>query len=265
VSGSRTVRAFGWAAVIGGFYVFIYLPVAVLVLFSFHDGRVPVPPFEGPTLDWYAKVLANGKLVAAAGNSILVGVLSSAAATALGFLAAVGFARHRVPGRRAVEALLVVPLTVSYLVIGLGLLIVLNAAGVSKSLVATGIGHVVINLPLCFLIALSQMGPAEARLEAAARDLGAPERTVLLRITLPLAAPALVAGFFLSFTLSWDEFPIAFLTTNFDVTLPVVIWSMLRSGLNPETNAAGTLVFAVSLLLVAAIELLVLRRREGRR
>jgi spermidine/putrescine transport system permease protein len=88
---------------------------------------------------------------------------------------------------------------------------------------------------------------------------------VLLRITLPLAAPALVAGFFLSFTLSWDEFPIAFLTTNFDVTLPVVIWSMLRSGLNPETNAAGTLVFAVSLLLVAAIELLVLRRREGRR
>jgi spermidine/putrescine transport system permease protein len=265
MTGSRLSRALGWAAVITAFYVFIYLPVAVLVLFSFHDGRVPVPPFEGPTLAWYGRVLANGKLVDAAGNSLLVGVLSSAAATALGFLAAVGFARHRVPGHRAVEALLVVPLTVSYLVIGLGLLIVLNALGFSKSLVATGLGHMVINLPLCFLIALSQMGPTEARLEAAARDLGAPERTVLLRITLPLAAPALVAAFFLSFTLSWDEFPIAFLTTNFDVTLPVVIWSMLRSGLNPETNAAGTLVFAVSLALVAVVELLVLRRREVRR
>lgn len=261
---ARATKALGWAGLIGAFYAFIYLPVAVLILFSFHDGRVPVPPFEGPTLHWYGRVLANGKLIEAAGNSLAVGILSSAAATALGFLAAVGFARHRVPLARAVEAMLVIPLTVSYIIIGLGLLITLNGLGLSKSLVAVGLGHVVINLPLCFLIALSQMGPAEARLEAAARDLGASELSVMTRVTLPLAAPALVAGFFLSFTLSWDEFVIAFLLTNFDVTLPVVIWSMLRTGLNPETNAAGTLVFGVSLALVALVELVVLRRRGGR-
>ena len=148
----------------------------------------------------------------------------------------------------------------SRIIIGLGLLITMNGLGLSKSLLAVGVGHVVINLPLCFLVALSQMGPAEARLEAAARDLGASEAAVLGRITLPLALPGLVAAFFLSFTLSWDEFVIAFLLTNFDVTLPVVIWSMLRTGLNPETNAAGTLVFAVSLALVALVELAVLRR-----
>ncbi len=260
----RALPALGWAALIGAFYAFIYLPVAVLMLFSFHDGRVPVPPFEGPTLDWYGRVLANGKLIEATGHSLAVGLLSSAVAVALGFLAAVAFARHRVPMRRTVEAMLVVPLTVSYIIIGLGLLITMNGLGLSKSLLGVGLGHVVINLPLCFLIALSQMGPAEARLEAAARDLGASEAAVLARITLPLAAPALIAGFFLSFTLSWDEFVIAFLLTNFDVTLPVVIWSMLRTGLNPETNAAGTLVFAVSLLLVAIVELLVLRRRGAR-
>lgn len=261
---SGLASTLGWTAVIAAFAVFVYLPVAVLMLFSFQDGRVPVPPFEGPSLAWYARVIANGKLTEAAGHSVLVGVGSSAVATLLGFLAAVGFARHRLPLRRTVEALLVVPITVSYLVIGLGLLIVLNALGLSKSLLWVGAGHVVINLPLCFLICLSQMGPAEARLEQAARDLGASEAAVLGRITLPLAAPALVAGFFLSFTLSWDEFVIAFLLTNFDVTLPVVIWSMLRTGLNPETNAAGTLVFAVSLVLVALVELVALRR-AGRR
>lgn len=257
----RAAKALFWAGLVAAFAVFIYLPVAVLVLYSFHDGRVPVPPFAGPTLDWYAKVLADGKLLAGARHSVAVGVVSSAVATGLGFLAAYGFARHRIPGRRLLESLIVVPLTVSYLVIGLGLLIGLGALGLSKSLVAVGIGHVVINLPLCFLIALSQMGPAEAKLEAAARDLGAGERDVILRVALPLAAPALTAAFFLAFTLSWDEFVIAFLLTNFDVTLPVVIWSMLRTGLNPATNAAGTLVFAVSLALVAAVELLILRRR----
>lgn len=253
-----------WTALLAAFAAFIYLPVAVLVLFSFHDGRVPVPPFQGPTLAWYGKVIANGKLVEAAGHSVAVGVISSAAATILGFLAAYGFARHTVPGRRLVEGLLVVPLTVSYLVIGLGLLIGINALGVPKSLLVTGLGHLVINLPLCFLICLSQLGPAEARLENAARDLGASERDVMLRIALPLAWPGLVASFFLAFTLSWDEFVIAFLTTNFDVTLPVVIWSMLRTGLNPETNAAGTLVFAVSLVLVVAVEILLLRRGATR-
>ena len=165
--------------------------------------------------------------------------------------------------RRAefMEAVMVLPITVSYLVIALGLLITLNALGFSKSLFAVGIGHVVINMPLCFMIALAQLGPAEARLEAAARDLGAREWQVMTRITLPLSAPALFAAFCLAFTLSWDEFVIAFLLTNFDVTLPVVIWSKLRTGLNPETNAIGTLVFVVSLVLVGLVELAILRRR----
>lgn len=259
---ARLPRLLFWAALLAAFYAFIYLPVGVLVLFSFHDGRVPVPPFAGPTLAWYGRVLADGRLVAALGHSVTVGILSSAAATLLGFLAAYGLARHPLPGRRLAAGLIVVPLTVSYLVIGLGLLIGLGALGLPKSLVAVGVGHVVINLPLCFLIARAQMGPAEARLEAAARDLGAGEADVLLRVALPLAAPALAAAFFLSFTLSWDEFVIAFLLTNFDVTLPVVIWSMLRTGLNPATNAAGTLVFAVSLALVAAVEF-GLRRRSA--
>ena len=131
-----------------------------------------------------------------------------------------------------------------------------------KSLLAAGIGHVVINLPLCFAIIYSQMGDHQINIERAARDLGAPEWKVLLLITVPVMAPAIFAGFFLSMTFSWDEFVISFLLTRFDTTLPVEIWNLLRSGLNPKTNAVGSLVFAVSIVLAILLELTLLRRRS---
>jgi spermidine/putrescine transport system permease protein len=258
---SRMVDVLATALVLGLAYLFIYLPVASLVLFSFHEGKVPLPPFRGPTLDWYARVLSNGKLLAATGHSVLVGAVSAILATALGFLAAYGFARHRVAGAKGLELLLILPLTVSYLIIGIGLLVTFSAVGLPKSLVAVAIGHVVINLPLAFAICRAAMGEREARLERAARDLGASEWQVFRRVTVPLTAPALAAALALCFTLSWDEFVIAFLNSSFDVTLPVVIWSMLRTGLNPETNAAGTLVFLVSLTAVVIFELA--QKREG--
>lgn len=244
-------------------YGFIFLPVAVLVLFSFQDSRVPVPPFRGPSLRWYEAVLTDARLMDALWNSIAVAVLSSALATVLGFLAAYALARHRLRGRGAVQWLLMAPLSVSYLIIGMGLLITFNAFGIPKSLAAAGIGHVVINLPLTFAIVYSQLGEHQANLERAARDLGAAEWQVLLLITVPLLWPALMAGFCLSVTLSWDEFIIAFLVTRFDVTLPVEIWSLLRSGLNPKTNAVGTFVFAFSMVLVVLVEIFVLRRSRA--
>ena len=149
----------------------------------------------------------------------------------------------------------------SYLIIGMGLLVLLNTLHIPRSLWTLALGHVVINLPLCFAICRSQLGEGQVRLERAARDLGAREWQVLSLIVVPLVWPALFAAFFLSFTLSWDEFIIAFLLTRFDVTLPVEIWSLLRTGLNPVTNAVGSLVFGTSALLVLAAELLLVRRR----
>jgi spermidine/putrescine transport system permease protein len=244
-------------------YVFIFLPVAVLVLFSFHDGRVPVPPFEGPSLRWYEKLLTNDRAMAALGQSVLVAAGSALVSVALGFLAAFGLARYPVPFAGHLRAALVMPLTVSYLIIAIGLLIMFRALDIGPSLLAVAIGHVVINLPLAFAIIAAQMGEHQRRLELAARDLGASTPRVLAQITLPLIAPSLIAAFALCFTFSWDEFVIALLLTRFDVTLPVVIWNLLRSGLSPETNAAGTVVFAISVVLVIALELFVLRRSKA--
>ncbi len=241
-------------------YVFIFLPVVVLVLFSFQDGQLPVPPFKGPSLEWYERLFNNRRLLESLGNSLLVASLSAMTATTLGFLAAYGLARGDTRFDRAMRFVLMAPLMVSYLIIAMGLLITFTLMGVPKSLFTVGIGHVVINLPLCFAIAYSQLGEHQRNLERAAHDLGASELQALLLITVPVLRPALVAAFLLAATLSWDEFIIAFLLSRFDVTLPVIIWEMLRAGLNPETNAAGTLVFAISIGLVIIAVPLTFRR-----
>jgi spermidine/putrescine transport system permease protein len=241
-------------------YAFVFLPVVVLVVFSFQDGRLPVPPFQGFSLQWYEKILNDSGLMTALWHSALVAFVSSGLALLMGFLAAHALARVRLPGSVLMRGLLIAPMTVSYLIIALGLLTVFNQSGVKLSLVTAGIGHVVINLPLCFAIAYAAMGDHQKNAERAARDLGASEAQVLWHVSAPMLAPALAAAFFLSVTFSWDEFIIAFLLTRFDVTLPVEIWSMLRSGLSPATNAVGSLVFLVSISMVFLLEIFLFRR-----
>lgn len=243
-------------------YCFILLPVAVLVLFSFQDGTLPIPPFRGASLRWYQSIITDERVMRALMHSVTVALASSLVATLLGFLSAYGLARYTPRYARAMQWVLMAPLSVSYLIIGIGLLVTFNAVGVPKSLTAVGIGHVVINLPLAFAILYSQMGEHQANIERAARDLGAAEWQVLVRVSGPMLWPALLAAFCLCVTLSWDEFIIALLVSRFDVTLPVEIWSMLRTGLNPATNAVGTLVFAVSMILVIVVELTLSRRRR---
>ena len=243
-------------------YGFIFLPVAVLVLFSFQDGRLPVPPLKGLTLKWYAQILGDSALMQALAHSLIVALVSSAIAVTLGFLAAHALARHRLPGSTLMRGLLIAPMTVSYLIIALGLLSVVNQSGLSPSLWITGIGHVVINLPLCFAILYASMGDHQKNIERAARDLGASDLQVMWLVSAPMLLPSIVAAFFLSVTFSWDEFIIAFLLTRFEVTLPVEIWSMLRSGLSPATNAVGSLVFLISVTVLLALELLVFRKAK---
>lgn len=255
------LRALPWAYLLAAF-AFIYLPVGTLVLFSFQEGSLPVPPFNGPSLQWYADILGDDDLTGALFNSLFVAFGAALVAVVLGFLAAYGLARHVLPGSVFLRGLLIAPLTVSYLIVGLGLLIVITRAGLGLSLLTAGIGHVVINLPIAFAIIYASMGAQQQNAERAARDLGASEARVVLLVTVPMLMPAIAAAFFLSVTLSWDEFIIAFLLTRFDVTLPVEIWSMLRSGLSPRLNAIGSLVFLVSVSAVLILELLVFRRRR---
>jgi spermidine/putrescine transport system permease protein len=246
----------------GACYAFIFLPVVVLVLFSFQSGDLPAPPFNGPSLRWYQAAFADGRLVSGFSNSLLVGACSAALSVLIGFLAAYGIARYDFPFKRWVQAIVILPLAVSYLLIGMGLLVSASSLGFGPALWIVMVGHVVVNMPLAFAICLAQLGEHQRRIEAAARDLGASTLRVLASITAPMITPALIAAFCLCFTLSWDETLIALLNTRFDVTLPVVILSLLRGGISPLTNAAGSFIFLFSILLMVVVELLLLRRRR---
>ena len=155
-------------------YAFIFLPVVVLVLFSLQATSFPIPPFTGPSLRWYEAVLADARLTAGArqfrrwSRCCRRWSRSSSASSPPGASPA-----SRCRGAALLRGLITLPLTVSYLIIGMGLLVLFNAVGVPKSLLAAGIGHVVINLPLCFAIIYSQMGDHQINVERAARDLGA--------------------------------------------------------------------------------------------
>ena len=258
----RLRQGLGWAYLLAGF-TFIFLPVVVLVLFSFTARDIPLPPFEGPSLQWYERIFGNDRMVDALANSLLLAGLSSLIATALGFLGAYGIARNPTRFDGLIRYAIMAPITVSYLIVGMGLLVTFHVMGIPKSLWAVGAGHVVINLPLCFSIILAGLGEHQRNIERAAHDLGASDLRALWRVTIPVMRPSLFAAYCLAFTLSWDEFIIAFLLTRFEVTLPVMLFELLRGGSSPELNAAGSVVFCISMSIVMIAVLLTLRRKPG--
>ena len=244
----------GSAMVLLGYLIFVYLPVGVLILYSFQDGSVPLPPFRGFSTRWYAEIFSDNRLMAAIWRSGLLAVSSAFLATVLAFGAAYAAVKSTGVTKAVLNWLMITPLTVSYLVLGLGLLLTLQWVGLSRSIWSLLMGHVVISIPISFLIISSQLGRYLETFERAAADLGASPLKTLVFVVAPISAPSLVASFFISLTTSWDEFVMAFLLTRFDTTLPVEIWAMLRRGLQPTTNAVGTLVFAVSLGTIPILE-----------
>jgi len=259
---SRWIRGLIPALYLLLIYSFILLPVAVLMLFSFQASALPVPPFNGPSLRWYQELFADDRMISALWHSMIIGVISALIATIIGFLAAYALTRFRPRGSQILRGLIMSPLGVSYLVIGFGLSISANQLALGKSLWMVIVGHVVVNMPLAFAIIMSQIKEEDISYEKAARDLGASEFMVISRVVIPILSPGLLAAFLLSFTLSWDEFIISLFLTRFDVTLPVEIWSALRTGLNPQTNAAGTLVFVISVVVLVSAYAFT-RRRKG--
>lgn len=244
---------------------FIYLPVATLILFAFQASSVPVPPFDGPSLRWFDSILNDARMMGALKNSLIVAFVSAAIATCFGTLAAYAISRYGGSFARRLQGLFLAPLTISYAVIAMGLLITYTRMGIPKSLTGVVIGHAVITLPISYAMVSSQLKREFVMLERAARDLGAREWAVLWHVLLPCLTWPIIVSFLLSFTLSWDEFIIALLVTRFDVTLPVEIWSQLRSGLSPKANAIGALVFLASSAIVVATAAMIIstsRRRK---
>ncbi len=251
---------FGIGALKGMFallVLFLYAPLLILLLFSFNDHNLPVFPLRGFTTDAYRDFVANEELRASIATSAKVAVFSSAITVVLGVLAALVLVRRNFFGKPTVSVLLLSPLVVPLIALAIGLLVFLNRVPfMDPGLRAIVAGHVVLSLPYAILILAPRLERIDARLEEAARDLGATPLRTFRSVTLPLIMPAIVSSFLVSFTISFDEIVVASFVNGDATTFPLYLYSQLRfPTLLPQVMAVAVVVMFASVLLLLAAEI----------
>ena len=259
----------GWAVLAAGF-AFLYLPILLLMVYSFNESRLATV-WTGFSTKWYGELLRDRQLLQAAWISLKVAFWTASAAVVLGTMAALAMVRFgRFRGRTGFGALVTAPLVMPEVILGLStLLLLVSMGGVfglpSKGLVAIWIAHVTFTLAYVTVVVSSRLQELDRSLEEAAMDLGANRIKTFFQITLPIIAPALVAGWLLAFTLSLDDVVIAsFLSGPSSTTLPIKIFASVRLGVSPKINALATImVLAVS--LIAVVGWWLMARSEKRR
>lgn len=222
-------------------YLFLFLPIAVLIVFSFNAANSTVH-WTGFSLEWYAEVLDDRRIGRSLMISLIIAGASAVASTCIGTLAALAIVKRRFPGRDLLSTALVSPLILPEIVIGVGLLVFMVSLGFPLGYGSLIIGHTLVSVPFTTLIVRAAAASLDRALEEAGADLGANPRQVFLRITLPILMPAILTGFLLAATLSFDNFVMSTFVTGVGTTpLPLRIYSTLRQGISPEINALGTL------------------------
>jgi putrescine transport system permease protein len=254
-----TVLAFG--------YAFLYVPVLLLIVYSFNESRL-VTVWTGFSTKWYGELLRNQQLLDAAWLSIRIAATNATFAVVLGTLAANALVRHgRFRGRGGFELLLTAPLVMPDVIIGLSLLLLFVAMQQTigwpdgRGFTTITIAHLTFSMAYVAVVVRARLAQMDRSLEEAAMDLGARPLTVYLRITLPLIAPALLSGWLLAFTLSLDDLVIAsFVSGPGSTTLPMVVYSSVRMGVSPQINALATLIV---LFVTVAVIVVTLALRGG--
>ena len=228
----------------------LYLPIVLLVVFSFSANTSLSFPLKGFTLEWYSQALGDAALVAAARNSLVVASVAATIATALGFSVSMAVLRFRFAGRRLLLAMAAAPLVVPFVALGVALFLLFILFGVPRSLLTIALGHSVVALPYATLILLSRIIGLDPALEDAAMDLGASYPTTLRRVILPLVGPSLLSAWLTSFIVSFDEVALANVLAGGDPTVPVFLYGQLRfAGRIPVLIAMAVLLMTGTIIL----------------
>lgn len=245
---------------LGVTFAFLYIPIAVLIVLSFNRAGMPTA-WSGFSIEWYGRLAANPKILASAWNSVIVATISATIATVLGTLLALGVERARPSAAR--DALLFAPMIVPDIVLAIALLSFFTLLKFTLGLHSIILAHVVFNIAFVCAVVRARLKGFDWSLTEVSRDLGAGHLVTFRKITLPLILPSVIAAALLAFTLSIDEFIIAYFTAGAgqgSTTLPMQIYSMIRFGVTPEINAMASIVMLVSFALV----LLAQRLNHGR-
>jgi len=230
-------------------YAFLYVPLFIVVVYSFNDSRLNAE-WVGFTLDWYRKLFADSDMIAAAGNSLLIGVTASVASTVLGTMAGVAMHRYKL---RLLPILVLAPIAIPEILTGVSLLIFFVLLNFTLGLVSVALSHIAFCIGFVAIVVRARLAGMDETLTEAARDCGASPANAFRYVTLPLIMPGVIAGALMAFTLSIDDFVITFFTAGAGtVTLPLQIYSMIKISVTPEVNAVSTLLMLLTLLLIVA-------------
>lgn len=239
---------------IGIFLVFLYAPAILLPIFAFNDSPIVSFPLKGFSTRWFTVLWETEALHSAAKNSLLIAISTAILATFFGTLAARASARYKFPAKKSIMGFIMVPMVLPEIIVGVSLLVVLLQLGFDLSLWTIILGHTLICIPFCVAILNSAFLALDQSLEEASFDLGQTKLNTFWLVTVPLVMPGIVSSMLISFTISLDEFIIAFFLAGTEPTLPVYIWGQLRFPQRlPSLMALGTilLVLSISLLMVA--------------
>lgn len=258
-SNVRRYPGFGLFSLI--FFVYLYLPIAVVVFYSFNANRI-VSNWGGFSLHWYTTALSNAALVGAVKTSLFVAVIATVLSTIVALMAALVLVRGRnVRFWRVSETIVNLPLLLPEIVVAVAVLILFSEVGLTNGLLKLTIAHTTFCIPFAFLPIRARLQGMDADLEEAARDLYASAWVAFRRVTLPLILPGVFAGAMLAFVISMDDFITSnLLNSGGATTLPVYIFSLIKQGVSPQLNAISTLIMIVSVVL-ATVAFLLQRRQ----
>jgi spermidine/putrescine transport system permease protein len=254
---TRSGALFGWTALV---FAFIFAPIVSTVVFSFNADRFPSLPWGGFSLKWYAAVLSDDIVRRSLTNSIVVAGASAVLGTVLGFAAAYVDYRFRFLGKRAYMALASLPPTVPVVILGVAMLTFEARIGLSGTLQGIVAGHVVLCAPFAMALIRMRLTDLDRDLEPAAWNLGCGQWSSLREVVIPFTLPAIFAALFITAAVSFDEYMISWFVSGTNETLPVRVLAMLQGQVSPRINAAGSLVFAVSTVLVVLAQVLTRKR-----
>ncbi len=250
------------------YLVFLYAPILLLPMFAFNSGTVIAFPLQGFTTGWFVEVFTTKALIEATRNSVFIAVSVAILSTCFGLFAARAATRYNFPAKGGILGFVMLPLVLPEIIVAVSLLVVLIQAGLSTGIWSVIAGHVLICTPFSIAILQGSFANMDKSLEEAAVDLGETPLSTFRLVTLPLVAPGIIASLLICFTISLDEFIIAFFLSGNEPTLPVYIWGLLRFPARvPVIMALGTLLVALSIILLITAEYFRRRglRRAGKR
>lgn len=231
--------------------IFLFLPIVVVVVYSFNTSEMNIL-FEGFTAKWYGVVFQDYDLMDALNNTLIVAFLSTVISTVIGTIGAVGMSKYRFRGKKLLDKVLYIPVVVPEIVLGIALLCMYTIMQMTLGLATITLSHVTFCIPFVIISVRARLAGLDPSLEEAAMDLGANRLRTFVRVILPLLLPGVVSGAMLSLCLSLDDIVISFFTSGPDsTTLPLFVYSMVRTGVTPEVNALYTIIMLITIGVIA--------------